>query len=126
MSIKNNTSLRALLLATLTLGPLTSAWARPSMWWDHFESAVPTESECVKQAETILTAEKAGELSADSDSVRAWTDKSVTVAECIRFGDKLIVAILVSSDDPAAGNALYNALRTGMKKKPASPPAGGH
>jgi hypothetical protein len=88
------------------------------MWWDHFESPVLEAAECVKKAETILTAEKAGELVADADSVRAWSEKTVAVAECIRFGGQLIVAVLITSDDPVAGNKLYNALRTGMKNQP--------
>ena len=105
------------LAALLICGASSSAWARPNMWWDHFESTTPDQTECVKQAETILTTEKAGQLASDADSVRAWSDKSVIVAECIRFGDKLIVAVLVSSDDPAAGSAIFNALRSGMAKK---------
>ena len=87
------------------------------MWWDHFESMAPTQTECVKQAETVLATEKAGQLASDTDSVRSWTEKSVAVAECIQFGDKLIVSVLVSSDDAVAGNTLYNAMKAGMAKK---------
>ncbi len=117
MSILNKKRPYALLAALLICGASSSAWARPNMWWDHFESTEASQSECVKQAETVLTAEKAGQLSSDADSVRAWTENSVAVAECIRFGDKLIVAVLVSSEDPVGGNKLFNALRTGMIKK---------
>lgn len=117
MSTNHKTGWFAFLVALLAVFTTSSAWARPSMWWDHFESAAPNQTECVKQAESILTAEKAGELSSDADSVRAWSEKSVAVTECIKFGDKLVVAVLVSSDDPAAGNALYNALRAGLMKK---------
>ncbi len=117
MSDLNKKRLYSFLAALLVCGASSTAWARPNMWWDHFESPAPSQSECVKQAETILTAEKAGQLSSDADSVRAWSENSVAVAECIRFGDKLIVAILVSSDDPAGGNTLFNALRTGLMKK---------
>lgn len=117
MSLNYKTALQAFLVVFLSIAIAPSAWARPSMWWDHFESAAPNQTECVKQAESILTTEKAGELSSDADSVRAWSEKSVAVAECIKFGETLIVAVLVSSDDPAAGNTLYNALRTGLKKK---------
>lgn len=105
-------------LATLLIGSAISpAWARPNMWWDHFEALAASQTECVKQAETILNAEKAGQLSSDADSVRAWSEQSVAVTECIRFGEKLIVAVLVSSDDPVVGNLLFNSLRTGMMKK---------
>lgn len=104
-------------LATVLLSATTSpAWSRPNMWWDHFEATAPNETECVKQAEAILTAQNAGQLASDADSVRAWSEKTVAVAECIRFGDKLITAVFVSSDDTIAGNSLFNALRTGMKK----------
>ena len=94
-----------------------SAWAAPNLWWDHFESAAPSQTDCVKQAESVLAAEKAGQVTSDADSVRAWTEKTVGVTECIKFGDKLIVAVLVSSEDPVAGNSLFNALRAGMMKK---------
>lgn len=112
----NTKRLYAIMLILLACVATSPAWARPNMWWDHFESSAPNQTECVKQAETILTTEKAGQLASDADSVRAWSDKYVAVTECIIFGDKLIVAVLVSSDDTAAGNALFNALRAGMKK----------
>ncbi|HUL12615.1 MAG TPA: hypothetical protein VLU73_10655 [Methylococcaceae bacterium] len=105
------------LAALLVCGGSPSAWAAPNLWWDHFESGTPNQTECVKQAESIFTAEKAGQLSSDADSVRSWNDKTVGVVECIRFGDKLIVGVLVSSEDAVAGNTLYNALRAGMVKK---------
>jgi Zn ribbon nucleic-acid-binding protein len=73
--------------------------------------------ECVKRAEGILNAEKAGQVSSSADSVRAWTEKSVAVTECIQFGDKLVVAVIVSSEDMNVGNAIYNALRAGMAGK---------
>lgn len=117
MSIRNKKRLYAFLTMLLSCGAISSAWARPNMWWDHFESIAPNQTECVKQAETILTTEKAGQLSSDADSVRAWSENTIAVTECIRFGDKLIVAVLVSSDDAVVGNTLYNALRTGMMKK---------
>ncbi len=93
------------------------AWAAPSLWWDHFESAAADQTDCVKQAETVLAAEKAGQVSGDADSVRAWSERTVGVAECIKFGDKLIIAVLVSSEDAVAGSKLFNALRAGMEKK---------
>lgn len=111
---KGPTALFAVLLACSVS---STAWARPNMWWDHFESTAPNQTECVKQAETILTSAKAGQFSSDADSVRAWSEQTVAVTECIVFGDKLIVAVLVSSDDPVAGNALFNALRSGMAPK---------
>ena len=117
MSKLHKTVPYSFLAALLTFGASFSAWAAPNLWWDHFESGAPNQTECVKQAESILTAEKAGQLSSDKDSVRSWNEKTVGVAECIQFGDKLIVAVLVSSEDAAAGNALYNALRAGMVKK---------
>jgi len=104
----------ALILACCAVSP---ASARPSMWWDHFESAAASQAECVSRAGTILAAEKAGQLASDVDSVRAWSEKSVAVTECIRFGDKLIVSVMVSSDDAVAGNTLYNAVKGGMAKK---------
>ncbi len=117
MFIMSRKSLSALLTTLLIATTTSPAWARPNMWWDHFESITPSQTECVKQAETILSAEKAGQLSSDADSVRAWSEQSVAVTECIKFGDKLVVAVLVSSDDPVVGNSLFNALRTGMMVK---------
>jgi hypothetical protein len=110
-------ALHSFFAALLTLGAVSSVSAAPNLWWDHFESGAASQTECVKQAESILTAEKAGQLSSDADSVRSWNEKTVGVVECIQFGDKLIVAVLVSSEDAVAGNALYNALRLGMAKK---------
>jgi hypothetical protein len=124
MSGRNPTRLLQSFAAGLLLGiSAAPAFARPSMWWDHFEAATQDQAECVRQAEAILTGEKAGELSVDSDSVRVWTEKTVAVAECIRFGERLLVAVLISSEDPAAGNRFFNALRSGMKA-PAGKPAG--
>ena len=117
MSISRKLPLNLFLAAMLAGLMSTPALARPNMWWDTFPSAMPNQTECVKQAETIMTAEKAGQLSSDADSVRGWSEKSVTVAECLKFGDQLIVMVLVSSDDPVAGNTLFNALRTGMMKQ---------
>jgi len=117
MSILNKKHLYIFLAALLASATSPLAFARPNMWWDHFESAATNQTECVKQAENILTAEKAGQLSSDADSVRAWSPESVAVAECIQFGDKLVVAVLVSSDNPVAGNTIFNALRTGLTKK---------
>lgn len=100
----------------ISLGASPAVHARPSMWWDHFEATTADASECVKQAERILTAEKSGEQVSDADSVRSWSDKTVTVAECIPFGGQLVVAVLISSEDPEMGNRLFNALRKGLKK----------
>lgn len=113
----NNIRLGLVLSALLACCTATAAWARPNMRCDHFESPTPNEMECVKQAGSMLTAENAGQLAVDADSVRAWTPRTVAVAECPGFGDKLIVAIWESSEDSAAGNKLFNALRAGMKKQ---------
>lgn len=117
MSILNNKGRHSFLAGLLVIGASASAFARPNMWWDHFESAAPNQTECVKQAENILTKEKADQLTSDADSVRAWSQNSVAVTECIQFGDKLVVSVLVSSDDPVAGNTIFNALRSGLTSK---------
>lgn len=105
----------------MVLGVSPAVQARPSMWWDHFEATTSDASECVKQAEQILTTEKSGEHVSDADSVRSWSDKTVSVAECITFGGQLIVAVLISSEDPEMGNRLFNALRKGLKKSSPNP-----
>lgn len=105
------------LAAILACVASSSAWAAPNLWWDHFESSAASQTDCVKQAESVLATEKAGQLTSDADSVRAWSEKTVGVAECIKIGDKLMVAVLVSSEDAVAGNTLFNALRSGMMKK---------
>ena len=117
MSILNNKRLNCFLAVLLVSSASTSAFARPNMWWDHFESAATNQTECVKQAEIILTKEKSDQLTSDADSVRAWSQNSVAVTECIQFGDKLVVSLLVSSDDPVAGNTIFNALRSGLNGK---------
>ena len=58
MSILNKKRLYCFLAALLVGAASPSAYARPNMWWDHFESAASNQTECVKQAETILTARK--------------------------------------------------------------------
>ncbi len=116
MSIRNNKLPYVLLAGFLSCGTTSSAWAA-NLWWDHFESSTSNQAECVKRAEGILSAEKAGQISSSADSVRAWTEKTVAVTECIQFGDKLIVAVIVSSDDVTVGSTLYNALRAGMTNK---------
>lgn len=117
MSKLNPIPIRACVFAMLACAASSSAWAAPSLWWDNFESGAANQADCVKQAESVLHAEKAGQLSSDSDSVRAWSEKTVAVTECLMFGDKLIVMVLVSSDNPIAGNTLYNAIRAGMTRK---------
>ncbi len=112
MSLLRNCPL--FLAATLSL--CSPVWAAPNLWWDHFESPNLNQTDCVKKAESILTAEKVGQFASDSDSVRSYSDKTVSVTECLSFGDKLVVYVMVGSEDPVAGNSVYNALRTGMKK----------
>lgn len=116
MSVMRKFPLSFFLTALMTCAVSSPARAAPNLWWDHFESTVPNQSECVKKAEAILSAEKAGQTTSDADSVRSWNEKTVGVAECLVFGDKLIVYVMVGSEDAAAGNSLYNALRSGMKK----------
>jgi hypothetical protein len=121
MLIVNKRFLLPALALLLNFGANSVVYARPSMWWDHFEAATSDASECVKQAERILTTEKSGESVTDADSVRSWSEKTVAVAECITFGGQLIVAVLISSEDPDMGNRLYNALRIGLKKSSPKP-----
>lgn len=59
MLIQNKKRLYCLLTPLMVGAISTPALARPNMWWDHFESAATNQTECVKQAETILTNEKA-------------------------------------------------------------------
>ncbi|MDD5034611.1 MAG: hypothetical protein PHE55_07605 [Methylococcaceae bacterium] len=105
------------LAALLACTASPSAWSAPSLWWDHFETGAANQAECVKQAGAILIAEKAGQVTSDADSVRAWSEKTVGVAECLMFGEKLIVSVLVSSEDAIAGSTLFDSLRSGMMKK---------
>lgn len=105
------------LAAVLALGASSASFAAPSLWWDHFLSSAASQEECVNQAETVFSKDNAGQITSDADSVRAWSPKTVGVAECLKFGDQLIVSILVSSDDSNAGSALFNSLRSGVAKK---------
>jgi hypothetical protein len=105
------------LVSSLMIGANPYAWAAPNLWWDHFEAPTPDQGQCVKQAVSLMTAQQAGQITSSADSVRAWSEKTVGVAECIPFGDKLVIAVLVSSSDVDAGSALFNALKAGMMKK---------
>jgi hypothetical protein len=90
--------------------------ATPSMWWDHLDGGTMSQADCVNKGETILTSEKAGRISKDADSVRSWSEHITGVVECLKTDDHLMIMILVGSDNTVAGNALFNALKNGMKQ----------
>lgn len=96
--------------------------AAPSVWWDHL-AAKPGESqaECVRRASALIPNEKARHVTVDSDSVRVWSEKSVAVIECIRFGESLATAILVTSEDNRDGEQLFALLREGLMIQPPKP-----
>ncbi|BBA37162.1 uncharacterized protein sS8_5240 [Methylocaldum marinum] len=90
--------------------------ATPSMWWDHLDGGTMSQADCVDKGESILTSEKAGRISKDADSVRSWSEHITGVVECLKTDDHLMIMILVGSDNTVAGNALFNALKNGMKQ----------
>ena len=96
--------------------------AAPSIWWDHL-AAKPGESqaECVRRASALIPDEKARHVTVDSDSVRVWSEKSVAVIECIRFGESLATAILVTSEDSRDGEQFFAMLREGLMIQPPKP-----
>ena len=114
ISRTGTTPLRVFNLGCLYNTPISAAH---SLWWDHFEPAVTNQTEYVKQAQLIMDRGKAENLTTAADAVRSWTDKAVWVTEFIKSCGKLIVVMLVSSEDSPIGNKLFNAIRTGMMKK---------
>lgn len=109
------------LFGVVLLGLTPATQAAPSLWWDHFDSSTDTQVNCVRQAEAIVAGEKSGHVTSDADSVRTWSEKTISVTECIPFGNRLIVAVLVSSEDAQEGTRLFNRLRAGMTQPSINP-----
>jgi hypothetical protein len=112
--MREKTVLQVVLGALLLVSVAVSA--APSLFWDHIDVGAMSQAECVGKANGLFSAEKAGTLTRDEDSVRSWSEHTVGTVECIKKDDgKLIVMLLVGSDDASAGNRLFNALKQGMK-----------
>lgn len=93
--------------------------AAPSIWWDHLEaSPATTVPDCVSQAAAVVLPNKNLHVTIDADSVRVWSEKTVGIVECIRWGDGIITAILVTGEDPEEGTHLFHKIRSGMKQPP--------
>ncbi|HYE34648.1 hypothetical protein [Methylocaldum sp.] len=92
-----------------------AASAAPDMWWDHLDGGAMSQADCVNKGESILNLEKAGRITKDEDSVRSWSEHITGVVECLKMDGKLMIMVLVGSDNTVAGNALFNALKNGMK-----------
>ncbi|MGX2039407.1 hypothetical protein ACWJKU_04635 [Methylocaldum sp. MU1018] len=110
-----NSFIKLLLACLLTSGASVAAAATPSMWWDHLDGGSMSQADCVNRGESILNSEKAGRISKDEDSVRSWTEHMTGVVECLKMDGKMMIMVLVGSDNTVAGNALFNALKNGMK-----------
>jgi len=75
-----------------------------------------SQADCVNRGESILNSEKAGRITKDEDSVRSWSEHMIGVVECLKTDDRLIIMVLVGSDNTVAGNTLFTALKNGMKR----------
>jgi hypothetical protein len=104
---------RSIALAATLLAGSASAYATPSMYWDHLDGGTLSQADCVNKAESIMNAEKAGKFSKSEDSVRAWSEHTVGVVECIKSDGKLMIMVLAGSSDATAGDGLFKALKKG-------------
>jgi hypothetical protein len=88
--------------------------APPNLWWDHLGPMNISQSACVGKAKTLLSANNAGKISASEDSLHAKNDTSISVIECLPFGEGMTVMVVVSSNDVEKGDRLFNQLKNGM------------
>jgi hypothetical protein len=102
-----------LLMSSLSFSVLAET---PNMWWDHLDGGTMSQADCVNKGESILNSEKAGRISKDEDSVRSWSEHITGVVECLKTNDHLMIMVLVGSDNTVAGNTLFNALKSGLKR----------
>jgi hypothetical protein len=110
MDVKNRL---ACLFAALLFAAIPAHGA-PNLWWDHLDGGSLGQTECVNKAAAIFDAEKAGRITRAEDSVRSWTEQTTGVVECIKTDGKLMIMVLVGSDDATGGNRLFTALKKGM------------
>ena len=100
------------------------AQAAPNLWWDHIHwGRDKDQSGCVKQASSGVLKDATHHVTVDADSVRSWSDQTIAVVECMRFGDELVVAILVSGSNPDEGAKLFSHLQEGMRLIPNATPS---
>ena len=93
------------------------AWAAsPNLWWDHSGPLDMNQSECVAKAKKLLSDNDAGTIQASQDSLHAKNDSSISVIECLSFGEGMTVMVVVSSNNLAHGDKLFNSLKNGMAK----------
>lgn len=107
------------LIATLCLSMLAGgpAWAAsPNLWWDHIGPLDMNQSECVSKGKKLLSDNDAGTIQASEDSLHAKSDSSISVIECLSFGQGMTVMVVVSSNNLAQGDKLFNSLKKGMAK----------
>lgn len=90
--------------------------AAPNLWWDHLGPTDIAQAECVEKGKQLLTDNKAGKIRASEDSLHAKDDTSISVIECLSFGKGTTVMIVVSSNELAKGDKLYNRLKKGMSQ----------
>jgi hypothetical protein len=102
------------LLAALLLGG-APAFAAPSLYWDHLDGGAMSQADCVNKAESVMKSEKASQITKSEDSVRSWSEQMVGTVECIKTDGKLMIMVLVGSNDATAGNVMFTALKKGMQ-----------
>lgn len=107
------------IIATLCLSLLAGgpAWAAsPNLWWDHIGPLDMSQSDCVSKGKKLLSDNDAGKIQAREDSLHAKSDSSISVIECLSFGQGMTVMVVVTSNNLAQGDKLFNSLKTGMAK----------
>jgi hypothetical protein len=99
-------------LYLLTSGSASAA--SPNLWWDHLGPLNVSQAECVSKGKTLMSKNNAGKIQASEDSLHAKNDTSISVIECLPFGNGITVMVVVSSNDVEKGDKLFNQLKKGM------------
>jgi len=108
-----------LVVASLSLSLLASGSAlaaSPNLWWDHIGPLDISQSDCITKGRQLLSENKAGRIQGSEDSLHAKNDTSISVIECLSFGKGMTVSVVVSSNNVAQGDKLFNSLKSGMAK----------
>lgn len=89
--------------------------APPNLWWDHIYNLDLTQTTCVEKAMSLMKPDSYGKITQSEDSVKARGENSRIIVECLPSRNKVIVMILVSSNNIQLGETIFNSLKTGMR-----------
>lgn len=105
--------LPGMLLLALAGSP---AGAAPNVFWDHLEMKVGDVAACVAKAESAMHDTDAGRITKDAESVRAWSEQSYAVIECLDLDGKILAMVLVAGEDCGACSGLHANLKSRMQQ----------